>query len=47
MSEEFWQNGLKTIAAQVTPPPPPTQKESQGNQPTICIWKKKKNCFIF
>ena len=28
MSEEFWQNGLKTIAAQVPPLPPITHKRT-------------------
>ena len=32
MSEEFWQNGFKTIAAQVPPPPHHTQKDrNQAN----------------
>lgn len=35
MSEEFWQNGLKTIAAQVTPLPPTHTKGSHRNQANI------------
>ena len=39
MSEEFWQKGLKTIAAQVKNSPPPPKKQKKKKKKNK-IWKK-------